>query len=128
MKTIFLFTSLLFFVTLSAESQNVYYSELRVNPAVRIEDDILFVYASGSTRNPGMFIYRLFFSVDEKSKSIFISANQAGGRLYQTKFLIDLKRYKIQKPLSYTYYWVDPDRKRNQMTMITESETQKYEN
>lgn len=112
----------------NAESQNVYYSEMRIKPSVSIKDDLIFVYTSNSMVNSSLLIYRVFIAVDAGTKSIYLSGNQLANRPYQNRFLIDLKRFGIKDPKAYKYYWLDPDRKKNEIPIISENDAEKYSN
>jgi hypothetical protein len=114
-------------ISFHSNAQNVFYREMQIKPSVRVDGDLLFVYTSISTEHAEKNIYYIIVAVDQKSKAVFISANQAKGKIYQTAFLISAKRYNIFKPETYKYYWIDPDRKRVQIDIISEEAAHKYE-
>jgi hypothetical protein len=128
LKTILTIITLIVGMGIHAKAQNVFYREMKIKPSVRIEGDLLFVYTSGSMEYAEKNIYYIIVAVDQKSKTVFISANQAKGKLYQTEFLISAKRYNIFKPESFKYYWIDPDRKRIEIDIISEEDARKYSN
>lgn len=115
-------------INLNASSQNVFYRELPMKPAVVIDDDLLYIYTSNSMENPSQLIFRVILAVDQKTKSVFISAIQATGRPSTTKFVISSKYYHIIDPKTYKYYWLDPDRRKNQIDIISKAAAEKYGN
>lgn len=116
------------FCNYNAVSQNVYYSEMRIKPSVVIQGDLLYVYTSNSMANPSLFIYRVLLAIDAGTKSIFLSANQFANRPIQNQFIIDLKRYGVKEPKGYKFFWLDPDRRKNEIPIISEQEALKYAN
>lgn len=116
MKTI-LKLLLLTLVGCAIGRQGVYLDEMPTRPSLSLNNNTLTVKTSNSTRNSALLIYKVNISVDHDKKEIYLSADQAAGIDYKDTFAINLNDYKIIQPTTYTFYWVDPDKKTIKLDM-----------
>jgi len=110
---------LLTLVSCSVGRQGVYFDEMRPKPSLSLDNNILTVKTSNSIKNSALSIYKINVSVDQSKKEIYLSADQAFGKDYIETFTIKLNDYKIIKPTTYSFYWLDPDKKTINLDLTT---------
>ena len=102
---------LLNLVSCTVGRQEVYFDEMPTRPLLSLDNTILTVKTSNSIKNSALLIYNINISVDQGKKEIYLSADQATGKNHRDTFVIELTDYKIIEPTTYSFYWLDPDKK-----------------
>ena len=111
---------LLTLVSCSIGRQGVYFDEMPTRPILSLDNNILTVKISNSIKNSALLIYKIHVSVDQSKKEIYLSADQAAGQDYKETFTIKLNDFKIIEPRTYSFYWLDPDKKTIKLDLMTE--------
>jgi hypothetical protein len=111
---------LLFFVGCTLGKQGVFLGEMQTSPLIKISKNVLTIKIANSIKNSALLIYQVEISVEQEKKEVFISANQAANKDYKEIFTFGLAEYKIEEPKAYSFYWLDPDKKRTNLEIIVQ--------
>ena len=108
---------LLTLLSCNISKHGVFLDEMATRPIVLLKDNILTIKTTNSIKNSALLIYKINISTDKEKKQIFISADQVAGKEIQDTFTINLTDYKIKTPVTYSYFWLDPDKKATKLDL-----------
>ncbi|MBC7381953.1 MAG: hypothetical protein H7296_03040 [Bacteroidia bacterium] len=103
-KQIIVKTLLIFLIGCAIGKRGVYLNEMPTKPFLKVNEDTLNIRTQNSIINSALRIYKIYISVEQKQKRIFVSADQAVNKQSKEIFKIELRDYKVTNPNSYEYF------------------------
>lgn len=107
----------LIFLGCNISKKGVFFDEMTSRPVLKLKDNFLMIKTTNSFKNSALLIYKINLEIDSQKKYIYISANQAAGKKFQDTFAINLTSYKVIRPETFSFLWLDPDNKTTKLEL-----------
>jgi hypothetical protein len=97
--------------------QGVYYSEMSKIPEIITYDNGFYILTGNSNKNSALLIYRIKIQINTSQKKIELRGYQAVNVKFKERFKFKVKNISKKELDGYEFYWIDPDRKYNSLTI-----------